>query len=172
MTDEHYKLALDKAREELTGLLTQRQEIDRRIMNVQRSIEGLAALCDESTDISDVLSSISHIEVSPMVGLTAAIREILKGARKPLAPTEVRDELTRMGFDVEKYKQEMVPIHNTLKRLEENVEIFPVKNAEGKTIAYKWIQPEARILALNASPNTFPPGHEMNYIITKLREKK
>jgi hypothetical protein len=87
--------------------------------------------------------------LAPAMGtikFTDAIRWILKTHGQLPAPG-VRDELIQLGFDFAKYKQELVPVHNTLRRLEEQGEVQAIKNEQGQTISYKWISPLHRALA-------------------------
>jgi hypothetical protein len=48
----------------------------------------------------------------------------------------VRDELAKMGYDLEKYAFVMPPIHNTLKRMKEAGEIKEVEGLGGLGKAY------------------------------------
>ena len=52
------------------------------------------------------------------------------------APTQVRDRMAEMGYDLEKYKHVMPPIHNTLKRMKEAGEINEVEGIGGIGRAY------------------------------------
>ena len=50
------------------------------------------------------------------MGLTEAIRWVFRQPLLlPLTPTQVRDRMAEMGYDLSKYKHVMPPIHNTLK---------------------------------------------------------
>jgi len=66
------------------------------------------------------------------MGLTEAIRWVFRQPLLlPLTPTQVRDHLAEMGYDLEKYAFVMPPIHNTLKRMKEAGEIKEVDNVGG-----------------------------------------
>ena len=54
----------------------------------------------------------------------------------PLTPTQVRDRMAEMGYDLGKYKHVMPPIHNTLKRMKEAGEIKEVEGLGGIGRAY------------------------------------
>lgn len=56
---------------------------------------------------------------------TNAIRYILERCeRRPITAPEIRDRLVKeFNFDFSKYKQQLVPVHNALKRLEEQGEV-------------------------------------------------
>jgi hypothetical protein len=64
----------------------------------------------------------------PGKGLTEAIRWVFRPPLLlPLTQTQVRDRMAEMGYDLSKYKHEMPPIHNTLKRMKEAGEIKEVE---------------------------------------------
>jgi hypothetical protein len=66
------------------------------------------------------------------MGLTEAIRWVFRQPLLlPLTPTQVRDRMAEMGYDLSKYKHEMPPIHNTLNRMKEAGEIKEVEAVGG-----------------------------------------
>jgi hypothetical protein len=66
------------------------------------------------------------------MGLTEAIRWVFRQPLiLPLTPTQVRDRLAEMGYDLEKYAHVMPPIHNTLKRMRDAGEIKEVEGIGG-----------------------------------------
>jgi hypothetical protein len=71
------------------------------------------------------------------MGLTEAIRWVFRQPLLlPLTPTQVRDRMAEMGYDLDKYKYVMPPIHNTLKRMKEAGEIREVEGLGGIGRAY------------------------------------
>jgi hypothetical protein len=129
MVKENYKLALQSAREELEKLLKQRAKIDGRIAHLQRTVGGLAALCDETdhsknvgSDFADIFNFSGNIPVQVHQGMTNAIRAILDKAQFPRTAPQIRDILSRAGFKMDEYASSLAPIHNTLKRLEKQGE--------------------------------------------------
>jgi hypothetical protein len=95
-------------------------------------VEQLARLCGETID-PELLSRLNRASTAGQeMGLTEAIRWVFKQPLVlPLTPTQVRDSLAQMGYDLEKYKHVMPPIHNTLKRMKEAGEIKEVDNLGG-----------------------------------------
>ncbi len=59
----------------------------------------------------------------------------------------MRDRLIAKGLNLSKYKQPLVPIHNTLKRLESQQEIVPFLDDNGEIRGYRWVSPIARAVA-------------------------
>jgi len=169
MTDEHYKEAFATARQELERLLEQREEIDKRISQLKQSIVALAPLAEEQ----DLLAEIVKGWMGEM-GITDAIREVLKSSGDALTAMEVKDQLVRTGTSLRDYKNPLASIHAVLKRLVESDEAIADTDTEGNA-TYQWIRrfprlstaqkANARIesaLGLNkgiAPPRMTPPPH-------------
>jgi hypothetical protein len=143
---------LETAHQKLGQLLAERSKIDKAIVDWKRVIDSLLAVSEsEDADPSDV-------EVSAFVGnetgtrrikFTDGVRLVLRqnASREiPISVPEIREQLINLGFDFAKYAQPLVPIHNTLKRLEDQREVFPIKNDQGQTLGYRWISPIERAL--------------------------
>jgi hypothetical protein len=100
-------------------------------------VEQLAKLSGETLD-PEILSRINELKkvneagAGQEMGLTEAIRWVFRQPLMlPLTPTQVRDHLAKMGYDLEKYAHVMPPIHNTLKRMKEAGEIKEVDGLGG-----------------------------------------
>src|ERR1700760_2584388 len=132
MKDETAIKMYESAREKLTGLLQQESEIREQIAKWAPVVEQLAHLCGEKVD-PELLGRVNQAQVDGQeMGLTEAIRWVFKQPLLlPLTPTEVRDKLGEMGYELEKYKYVMPPIHNTLKRMKEAGEIREVDGVGG-----------------------------------------
>ncbi len=125
MTTETYKTALDAAIKEYEALGEQRRDIDQRLAQLAQTIGTLSRL-------------LGHVPSVPM-GLTDACRLVTR-AGVPMTPTEVRDRLRGMGFDLSGYASELSAIHTVLKRLNEAGELRIVPRPAGKD-AYLWQRP-------------------------------
>lgn len=141
---EFYKQSLDVAISELTDLCRQRDDldaerdtIDRRINKIRDGVFALSTLVDINP--YEEFPELFPDMIDPETGFTDAVREVLKATYTSLSPTEVRDELRRKGFNLDKYKNPLPSIHKILERLYagEEVEMNP---REGKTV-YKWKRP-------------------------------
>ena len=137
MSDETAAKMYKSARDRLMELLRQEKEVKDQISHWAPIVEQLAKLSGETVD-PEILSRISELnKVNPAgvgeeMGLTEAIRWIFRQPLMlPLTPTQVRDRLAEMGYDLEKYAHVMPPIHNTLKRMKEAGEIKEVDNVGG-----------------------------------------
>jgi hypothetical protein len=137
MSDETASKMYESARDRLKELLRQEAEVKEQISHWGPVVESLARLSGETLD-SDIANRINELKqagaggagaggVGQEMGLTEAIRWVFRQAHiLPLTPTQVRDEMAKMGYDLSKYKRVMPPIHNTLKRMKEAGEIREV----------------------------------------------
>lgn len=125
MTTETYKTALDEAIREYEALGEQRRDIDKRLSQLAQTIGTLSRL-------------LGYVPTVPL-GLTDACRLVTR-AGVPMTPTEVRDRLQGMGFDLSGYASELSAIHTVLKRLNESGELRIVPRPSGKD-AYLWQRP-------------------------------
>jgi hypothetical protein len=125
MTVEDYRRALEAATAEYEALGQQRQQIDKRLSELAQTISTLSRLCG----------------LTPTVpwGLTDACRIVLRSG-VPMAPTDVRDRLLAIGFDLSKYTSELAAIHTVLKRLNEAGELRFLTGGP-KRGAYLWHKP-------------------------------
>jgi len=125
VTTDSYKVALDAAIKEYEALGEQRRDIDKRLAHLAQTIGTLSRL-------------LGYVPTVPL-GLTDACRLVTR-VGVPLTPTEVRDRLTGMGFDLSGYASELSAIHTVLKRLNEAGELRIVPRPSGKD-AYLWQRP-------------------------------
>src|SRR5258707_4808605 len=144
MADETASKMYESASERLKELLRQETEIKEQISHWGPIVEKLARLSGETVD-PDIASRINELkhdqasasEAGQEMGLTEAIRWVFRQPLLlPLTPTQVRDRMAEMGYDLSKYKHVMPPIHNTLKRMKEAGEIREVDGIGGIGRAY------------------------------------
>jgi hypothetical protein len=144
MADETASKMYESARDKLKELLRQETEIKDQISHWGPVVEQLARLSGETLDV-DIASRINELRQNEAsasgagqeMGLTEAIRWVFRQPLLlPLTPTQVRDRMAEMGYDLDKYKHVMPPIHNTLKRMKEAGEIREVDGLGGIGRAY------------------------------------
>ena len=130
-------MLLKYARERLLELLQQESEVKSQISHWAPIVEQLAKVAGEELE-SEIANKIKQLKqeseqtAGQEMGLTEAIRWVFRQPLMlPLTPTQVRDRLAEMGYDLEKYAHVMPPIHNTLKRMKEAGEIKEVEGVGG-----------------------------------------
>lgn len=140
MKDETATVMYESAREKLQELLRKEAEIREQIAGWIPVVEQLARLCGKNVDPELVKRSnlLQNAENAGQdMGLTESIRWVFRQPLLlPLTPTQVRDRMAEMGYDLSKYKHVMPPIHNTLKRMKEAGEIREVDGIGGLGKAY------------------------------------
>ena len=139
MADETAMRMYESARDRLKELLRQETEAKQQISHWGPIVEQLSRLTGETLD-PDMASRINELKqdqasaqgAGQEMGLTEAIRWVFRQPLVlPLTPTQVRDRMAEMGYDLDKYKHVMPPIHNTLKRMKEAGEIREVEGIGG-----------------------------------------
>src|SRR5215510_12750469 len=126
MTSGDYRAALAAAIKEYEELGEQRRDIDKRLAQLAHTIGTLSQLLGLTPTV-------------PM-GLTDAIRLVVRGAGVPMTPVEVRDRLHGIGFDVSKYANDLAAVHTILKRLNQSGELRFIPRQPGKH-QYTWNRP-------------------------------
>lgn len=131
---DEYKQALEAVRAELSDLLTEQAEIERRIIQLKRTARSLARLCEEETihkkDLPNYKPEIEEY------GITNLVREVLKNSKGALTPVEIKEGLNRLGYDISLHTNIMASIHAILKRLIKQDEVRAFTKS-GKKF-YKW----------------------------------
>jgi len=117
VSPDDYRRALDAAIAEYEALGARRREIDARLAQLAQTIGTLNRLC-------------GFVPSVPW-GLTDACRLVLRNAGVPLTPTDVRDRLASIGFDLSRYVNELASIHTVLKRLHDAGELRLVPRTAG-----------------------------------------
>jgi hypothetical protein len=125
---EDYRRALEAAVHEYEALGQKRREVDQRLAEVAQTIGTLSRLCGLTPTV-------------PM-GLTNAIRLVVRGAGGPMTPIDVRDRLRAIGFDVTKYANDLAAVHTILKRLNDSGELLFIPRTAGKH-QYIWNHPSS-----------------------------
>lgn len=105
MADEQVAAVLEKFRLEYDELTELRRRVDARLAQLHAAITAITAA--ENREPLKFDGSLSD-----------ACRMVLKGATKPMAPTEVRDGVVAIGFQLSSlsHSNTMASIHSVLKR--------------------------------------------------------
>ncbi|HSC25984.1 MAG TPA: hypothetical protein VLD67_01845 [Vicinamibacterales bacterium] len=126
MTEPDYRAALAAAIAEYESLGEQRRTIDERLAQLAQTIGSLSRL-------------LGFAPTQPL-GLTDACRLVYRNAGLPLSPTDVRDRLRSMGFDLSVYSNEMAAIHTVVNRLNDAGELRFIAGSPRKHL-YAWQRP-------------------------------
>jgi hypothetical protein len=126
MAESGFPNALAEARENLERLLRERQQLDIRIAKMEQVVAALRSYVEPGDD------------ESATTGFTDAVRRVLKGTieKGPLSPTQIREGMLAMGFELSRYNQPLATIHVVLKRLVKSTEAREIGDSESKR--YWW----------------------------------
>jgi hypothetical protein len=138
-----YKATLDRLRGRYEELSISRREIDEESAGLAKTIEALAALCGEESDIDELqptslsagrLMAESWLKYMPFADAVRTALRIIA----PLAFTtsELKEFLTRAGYPVHTKSDFMVALNVALKRLHDSEEVEITSKYDRK--AYKW----------------------------------
>jgi hypothetical protein len=136
---DDYRRALDAAVKEYERATADRAALDARIAQLQETIRTLTKLCGFTPTVP--------------FGLTDACRLVLRNAGVPLTAVQVRERLTAIGFDHEKYANGLAAIHTVLKRLQESGEAALADRDDVTRQAYEFL--ESGLVASRVGP---PPA--------------
>jgi hypothetical protein len=135
--EDTLKPAREAVRAELNEVLRQIEALHQRATILQQTLNGMNAVIEPDNSGRDRISDV--LTASANLGMSEAVRRVFRASGgSALTAPQVRDELLRMKFDISKYAQPMVPLHNTLKRLEAQGEIKSTKDSAMRP-AYVWV---------------------------------
>jgi hypothetical protein len=128
-----YRRAYEAAKQELTDLLTQQEQIGKRLVVVRQSIQTLATLCEsEGVDIDPSDEAAALLQTST---LAEEIRAVLVGnPDKWVRPHDIKGELERLGRNLNQHRNPQAAIHMVLKRMAESEEVQEKTDSEGKAV--------------------------------------
>lgn len=129
MARHTYKQAYETAKLELLQALGKRDQLDQKIRKLKQSLRALGDLCGADPEEIEKLLMVEGFAIDARMGFTDAMRRLLRFNKRPLHPTEVRDDLLKAGIGEDQVNL-LSSIHTVLRRLVENGEIE--KTEDGK----------------------------------------
>jgi hypothetical protein len=129
-----YENALTAVGDEIQELLKQRAEIDSRLAQLKKIADAYVALMTpEPSDQISALTGIFDFSAKDMseTGISDAIRQVLRAAKVPMRPTDIKTALVAAKFDISGYTNPGTVIHSTLARLEKQNEIRSIQSSFG-----------------------------------------
>jgi hypothetical protein len=113
--------AMDSYLSELTELIAERQNLNRRISKVEKVVRGMIELLDTEEEQMEYLEKLH--DILPPSGLTTAIEQVLRSEKRAFAPTEIRDRVREYLLA---HSNPMASVHTVLKRLVKAGGVQPV----------------------------------------------
>jgi len=165
-----YKDILNRSARELSELIEQREELDDIREKLAQRINGLRDLVFALSNVLNQDPYKTHPEVfpeliEPETGFTDAVREVLTDEYQ--SPVDIRDELKRRRYNLEKYRNPLAAIHQILSRLESSGE---VKKHEEKKLYKRQRVSDGTLLPAHGAGGGSPPPKWVETALNRLRD--
>src|ERR1039457_3585198 len=118
------------------NLMGQRSTLEAELSEVKTQIAHL----DEILSHLGPLAGVPEKDNIASLGITDAVRWILKNSEMRMSPTDVRDKLAEKGFDLSALTAPMGSIYKILSRLADATppEITREREEGGRNVFYRW----------------------------------
>ena len=122
MTRETYKQAYATAKADLLQHLRKRDDLDQKIRKLKQTVKALGEMCGAPSEEIDKLLLVEGFAIDAKPGFTESIRRLFRVHQTALSPTEIREDLVKMGIGVGQVNL-LSSIHTVLRRMVEAGEI-------------------------------------------------
>ena len=122
MARDAYRQTYETAKLDLLKLVQKREHLDKQIRKLRQTVKALGELCNAAPEEIDKLLLMEGFAIDAELGFTDAIRRLFRIHRAPLSPTEIRDDLLKIGVGRDQVNL-LSSIHTVLRRLTEGGEI-------------------------------------------------
>jgi hypothetical protein len=122
MARDTYKRTYTAAKLDLLERLQRRDALDQQIKKLKQTVKALGELCGAPAEELDKLLLVEGFAIDAKPGFTDAIRRLFRMHQTALSPTEIRDDLVKMGIGVSQVNL-LSSIHTVLRRMAEAGEI-------------------------------------------------
>jgi hypothetical protein len=128
MARETYKQAYAAAKLDLLEHLQKRDALDQKVRKLKQTVKALGELCGAAPEEIDKLLLVEGFAIDAKPVFTDAIRRLFRIHQTALSPTDVRDDLIKMGIG-EGQVNLLSSIHTVLRRMAEAGEIEKTEDA-------------------------------------------
>lgn len=164
-----YERQLAEALKQYQRLENQKIAVEKQMTGWREIIESLQFLAQQEDERSKELPPVEPLPDLEPLGLTDAIRTVLREHRFPMGATDVRDALEARGIAGSSSKNLLINVHTVLKRLRKADEVHETTK-DGQT-TYKWMRLIDRALKglRETGIITEPPTREESLARNRLR---
>ncbi|HEY1939950.1 MAG TPA: hypothetical protein VGJ33_18625 [Candidatus Angelobacter sp.] len=134
MTRQTYKQAYETAKTDLVEHLKKRARLEGEIRKLRDSVKALGELCGAEPDEVAKLLLSEGFTADSRLGFTDAIRRLFQMNKSPLHPTEIRENLLKIGIGREQVNL-LSSIHTVLRRMAEAGEIQKTDGARFRAVS-------------------------------------
>jgi len=129
MARETYKQAYATAKLDLLEQLQKRDDLDQKIRKLKQTVKALGELCGAPAEELDKLLLAEGFAIDAKPGFTESMRRLFRIRQTALSPTEIRDDLMKMGVGADQVNL-LSSIHTVLRRMAEAGEIEKTEDAK------------------------------------------
>jgi len=129
MARETYKQAYATAKLDLLEQLQKRDDLEQKIRKLKQTVKALGELCGAPAEELDKLLLAEGFAIDAKPGFTESMRRLFRIRQTALSPTEIRDDLMKMGVGVDQVNL-LSSIHTVLRRMAEAGEIEKTEDAK------------------------------------------
>jgi chromosome segregation ATPase len=125
---------------ERQALKQQLQQLDERIHKLRQAVFGLSTLIESEAEFEKIKKEYPRAfedYSDSRLGLTDAVRAVLRNAATFMSPVEVKDEVITISSALQGHKSAISSVHTVLRRLVEADEVSSAISDDGKTL-YAW----------------------------------
>lgn len=136
MTQDEYRAMWDQLFGDSIELATRRTELENELNEVKVKIENV----EQALQYIRPLAGVTEDDNLGRLGMTDAIRAILKKSRGRMSATDVRKALSHGGFDLSGYSAPMSSIYTVLGRLtadDDSGEVLREQD-DSRNVFYRW----------------------------------
>ena len=166
-----YHKAFEEARRELAELIATQERLEKKKVELRKTIEALGALC--KADNVETEPSVEAAYILEHSTMPEEIKRILKSQYPAwLMPAQVKSELEKLGHDLSRYTNAQATIHMVLKRMAENEQDVQetVLPSDGRK-AYRSPGLHHRLSEAYNSMNAAPDPHAKNELATTFQQR-
>jgi len=122
-----YRRQIYQALSDLIQCVRQKREVEQKISKLRTLVIANANMLPDAERAVFIRQANESF-----AGFTDSIREIFRTHVNGLTPTQVRDKLLELGFDLGSQVNPMASIHSVIRRLENSGEIEERRSPEGE----------------------------------------
>jgi hypothetical protein len=163
-----YRDAYEVAEQEAQSLIKQKDQIDRRLATLRKTLNALATLMEQE---NKRFVPASHQQMMDLLSLTMTddIVNIVSAAPEPMTSSDVLEELRRLGSIAINHDNPLATVNAVLNRLVERIKLEPTtKNGRKAWVKRGYLLKEKK--PYQDVPN--PLGRNINEMLKESRKKR
>ncbi len=151
-TQDDYRAAWNDLFEECNALENQRDNLEMELDEIRSRIDHLQTVLIHLR----TLAGLALGDDIAGLGITDAIRAILKHSKERMSPNDVRQALAKKGFNLSAYSAPMSSIYKILARLADDSSSPVIRIRTDSGVLYEWRVPEDTFAGTEITDDDIP----------------